>query len=91
MGNMVKVIIDGKEEGLLMVGGREPRTGVSEYHGKSGRWVQVATLPIKVSSAQMAWNSDTKMMYHFGGFSGDQDSLKDGCFALCCSEDKTDF
>ena len=31
------------------------------------RWVQDATLPIKFSSAQMAWNSDSKTMYHFGG------------------------
>ena len=58
---MVKVSIDGREEGLIMVGGQKPRNGVSEYHGKSGRWVQVATLPINVSSAQMAWNIDTKM------------------------------
>ena len=81
-GNMVKVTIDGQEEGLLIVGGQKPRSGVSEYHGKSGRWVQVAALPINVSSAQMAWNSDTKMMYHFGGFSGGQNSLKDGMFSM---------
>ena len=79
---MVKVTIDGQEEGLLIVGGQKPRSGVSEYHGKSGRWVQVAALPINVSSAQMAWNSDTKMMYHFGGFSGGQNSLKDGMFSM---------
>ena len=36
----------------------------------------------EVSSAQMAWNSDTKMMYHFGGFSGGQNSLKDGDFSI---------
>ena len=75
---MVKVTADGQEEGLLIVGGQKPRSGVSEYHGKSGRWVQVAALPINVSSAQMAWNSDTRTMYHFGGFSGGQNSLKDG-------------
>ena len=88
---MVKVTIDGQEEGLLIVGGQKPRSGVSEYHGRSGRWVQVAALPINVSSAQMAWNSDTKMMYHFGGFSGGQNSLKDGYFVFRNPENKTDF
>ena len=91
---MVKVTIDGQEEGLLIVGGMRSggqRNGVSEYHGKSGRWVQVATLPINVSSAQMAWNSDTKMMYHFGGFSGGQNSLKDGYFPFSCFENETYF
>ena len=88
---MVKVTIDGQEEGLLIVGGQKPRSGVSEYHGKSGRWVQVAALPINVSSAQMAWNSDTKMMYHFGGFSGGQNSLKDGYFPVNCFENEIYF
>ena len=88
---MVKVTIDGQEEGLLIVGGQKPRSGVSEYHGKSGRWVQVAALPINVSSAQMAWNSDTKMMYHFGGFSGGQNSLKDNDFPIKLFQIKQTF
>ena len=45
----------------------------------------------EVSSAQMAWNSDTKMMYHFGGFSGGQNSLKDGDVSIKIFENKADF
>ena len=79
---MAKVTVDGNEEGLLIVGGFEPRNGITEYHGKNGSWIQLASLPVNISSAQMAWNSDTNMMYHFGGFSDGEDPLTDGFFKI---------
>ena len=57
-----------KDHGLAIVGGQKPRTASVEYHGRSGQWVTMPSLPVPTSSAQIVWNPDTHELFTFGGY-----------------------
>lgn len=65
---LAKIIVDGEEHGLAIVGGQKPRTNKAEYHGKNGSWVAMPGLPVQVSSSQIVWNPDTLELFVFGGY-----------------------
>ena len=65
---LTKITVDGEEQGIAIVGGQKPRTDRAEYHGRSGKWVSMPSLPVALSSAQIVWNPDTIELFVFGGY-----------------------
>ena len=65
---LTKIIVNGEDHGIVIVGGQKPRTNRAEYHGRNGKWVAMPSLPVALSSAQIVWNPDTLDLFVFGGY-----------------------